>query len=601
MRRLKYILLFAIICGVIPQMMAQKENSNWILGNAIAGGADTKVWMVTFSDTGIVEHNILPFPHGWVAGTTATWTNHHTGDMELFTDGISIYGKELKLIENGDKMYLTDDEIEDYKEKSKGLYYPFYAVFVPDPGDSSQVYLFKSSFVNYVPWPTTMSFYNKIIRDSSGNYTLLNPESPNIYMEENDSYYPQIIRHANGRDWWVLIMNQHKIHAFVLDSTGLWKSHEQETEYAATTVNSSYSMGNFHVNSSRFAYLRGRYSDPNDKYAQDIVLMGFNRCNGLFEEVETQKIPKDSLDFGTSGNPVPFYSAALSPDGRYLFVNSSYVLDQFDLSVEDWYQTKINLVKIPDTLRRSDTGYAFNSMFYGPDGRIYISHGASEIWLSVIDKPHRRGRDADLRLQGLKAPPDVKHQLSAPYIIDFDMGPMDESACDSLGLDNEVKALFRHDVTEMEQGRVDFRDLSRHNPTAWHWDFDDGNSSEERYPIHEYNKAGIYHVCLTASNVNGSDIFCEDVEILEPSRVEAIEGLDMHVYPVPVNTGVLHVENPSSVRGEYQIVNMNGVSVGHGEINGMTQRIGVGQLISGIYVLTIQSEGKLYSRKIVVE
>src|SRR5699024_5704117 len=112
MRRLKYILLFAIICGIIPQMMAQKENSNWILGNAIAGGADTKVWTVTFGDTGLVKENVIPFPEGWVMGTTATWSSPHTGELELFTDGISIYGKDLKLIENGDKLYLTNHEIE---------------------------------------------------------------------------------------------------------------------------------------------------------------------------------------------------------------------------------------------------------------------------------------------------------------------------------------------------------------------------------------------------------------------------------------------------------------------------------------------------------
>lgn len=51
---------------------------------------------------------------------------------------------------------------------------------------------------------------------------------------------------------------------------------------------------------------------------------------------------------------------------------------------------------------------------------------------------------------------------------------------------------------------VAFVDLSTGGPTSWLWDFDDGQSSIQQNPVHDY-QAGIYGVSLTATNEAGSD------------------------------------------------------------------------------------------------
>ncbi|MDR2855334.1 MAG: PKD domain-containing protein, partial [Methanomicrobiales archaeon] len=48
---------------------------------------------------------------------------------------------------------------------------------------------------------------------------------------------------------------------------------------------------------------------------------------------------------------------------------------------------------------------------------------------------------------------------------------------------------------------VQFTDLSRGIPTAWHWNFGDGEVSAERDPQHVYSTPGIYTVSLTVSNI----------------------------------------------------------------------------------------------------
>lgn len=52
---------------------------------------------------------------------------------------------------------------------------------------------------------------------------------------------------------------------------------------------------------------------------------------------------------------------------------------------------------------------------------------------------------------------------------------------------------------------VNFLDASSGSPTAWAWDFGDGNTSTLQNPAHTYDAAGTFTVSLTATNAAGSD------------------------------------------------------------------------------------------------
>lgn len=62
--------------------------------------------------------------------------------------------------------------------------------------------------------------------------------------------------------------------------------------------------------------------------------------------------------------------------------------------------------------------------------------------------------------------------------------------------------------------QVSFTDLTTNNPTAWFWDFDDnGDTSHYQNPVHTFANNGIHNVCLTATNVSGSNTICKLVNI----------------------------------------------------------------------------------------
>jgi PKD repeat protein len=63
---------------------------------------------------------------------------------------------------------------------------------------------------------------------------------------------------------------------------------------------------------------------------------------------------------------------------------------------------------------------------------------------------------------------------------------------------------------------VSFTDRSRGTPTAWLWDFGDGNTSTEQNPVHTYSSMGTFRVRLTAKNSGGSSTYGSFVWVRSP-------------------------------------------------------------------------------------
>ncbi len=67
---------------------------------------------------------------------------------------------------------------------------------------------------------------------------------------------------------------------------------------------------------------------------------------------------------------------------------------------------------------------------------------------------------------------------------------------------------------------VDFTDTSTEDPTSWAWTFGDGGTSSNQHPTHTYTSDGSYEVCLTASNDDGNDEYCDTIVVSAPPQLE---------------------------------------------------------------------------------
>lgn len=85
------------------------------------------------------------------------------------------------------------------------------------------------------------------------------------------------------------------------------------------------------------------------------------------------------------------------------------------------------------------------------------------------------------------------------------------TACQNVVIDSYIPPVA--DFSYTGEPTVAFTDLSTNSPTSWLWNFGDGGTSTLENPTHTYTYNGVFNVCLTATNLGGSDIHCELVTI----------------------------------------------------------------------------------------
>jgi hypothetical protein len=66
-----------------------------------------------------------------------------------------------------------------------------------------------------------------------------------------------------------------------------------------------------------------------------------------------------------------------------------------------------------------------------------------------------------------------------------------------------IEAHWSFKILDMDRRLLAFQDESTGKITSWRWDFGDGTSSTEQYPIHQYQKAGEYTVNLYIEGPGG--------------------------------------------------------------------------------------------------
>ena len=68
----------------------------------------------------------------------------------------------------------------------------------------------------------------------------------------------------------------------------------------------------------------------------------------------------------------------------------------------------------------------------------------------------------------------------------------------------KIEAQWTFKVVDMDRRLVAFKDLSVGKVTSWRWNFGDGATSTEQYPLHVYEKPGNYVVVLEIEGPDGS-------------------------------------------------------------------------------------------------
>ncbi len=227
-------------------------------------------------------------------------------------------------------------------------------------------------------------------------------------------------RHANGRDWWLILPHREKdlLYTFRVTPDTIMLPITQDMGGADFIAN-NWGQSNFSMDGSLYAHAH---------YNDSIEVNNFDRCTGLMSNIKRIASPKDTIYYYdpifekdtftlvSAGTGVCF-----SPNNQFLYIVSPYTVWQYELA-----SNEIVNMRTDSVFNWAQYVTAYNA----PDGRIYFGNwNGTNPSLSYIEYPNMKGIDANFCQFCLNT---VNSTSAPPNMPNFELGALAGSPCDTL-------------------------------------------------------------------------------------------------------------------------------------------------------------------------
>lgn len=342
------------------------------------------------------------------------------GNLLFSTNGFIIQDKNGNIMENGDSLLATvsPQYLEGYYPQ--GIV-PYGSIILPKPNSTNFYYVIYEDIqisANYMPKHLYYSVVDMSLNNGLGK--VIEKDKP-LLQANLDFGFLSATRHANGRDWWLIVpeVKSNCYYVSLLSENGFSTPQKQCLGGICRTPEPGQMC----------------FSPQGDKMIRcsphnELNVYNFNRCNGLLSNAKYIQIRAD-----TTINS-PFLSlisqgACVSPNNQFLYVSAKGELLQFDLSVADIATTRTT-VAVNDNF--FDSYYApSGTVFYvaspAIDGRIYLGTYSS-YYMHIIDKPDLQGVACNVQQHALFLAGFYSGSL--PTSVYYGLGRLYGSPCDTL-------------------------------------------------------------------------------------------------------------------------------------------------------------------------
>ncbi|MEZ4942959.1 MAG: hypothetical protein R3D58_18955 [Saprospiraceae bacterium] len=390
---------------------AQNHDYHWVMGYNNPVGADT---------SGEIGGMFMDFNHrpplrykkniGLDFGLFGAACSDSLGRLLYYSNGIRIYNKDHQLMENGDTInpgpVWLSNEFEGYPNVIGGL-------SIPKPGAANQYYFIHLALLLNNGLFFTPLYYSVIDMNANGGVGRVLEK--NKILLEGDLTMPALVKHANGRDWWLLVGQQNSpvVYRFLFSPAGIEGPWEQTTSLQFPEEDGASSCL---FSPDGTWYLRSDASNG-------LNLFSFNRCNGELSNLKTLPFIANYFDSG---------GAAFSSDSRYIYIARPDFILQFDLSIGNLSFGTMDTVQFYDQF--SDPFPPFLTRYFfcqlGPDGKLYMPTSSTTSYMHVIHRPDLPGPMCDVENHGMKLP--RYNGRTVCYFPNYRLGAWEGSPCDTL-------------------------------------------------------------------------------------------------------------------------------------------------------------------------
>lgn len=371
-------------------------------------------------------------------GTSTAMCDRH-GNLQFLSNGGAIAMADGRIMEGGtgfnegsnlalEPFYLGDIPI--YLDPGARFIYQF----IPD-GSNDSVYYMIHSLTNASSDSLPFTHHSTRLQISKIDMSRRQGRGEVVYKnrildEDSERRSPTfvLIRHGNGRDWWVLLWRY--------DAT-VFKSLLLENDSVRMRVRTSFPPRDTqHMSYTELAATTGPPVPSPDGTTlvyqcrfDSLWLMAFDRCSGSLAILDT---------IYTGG----FFGAyAFSPSGRFLYGFGIAEIAQWDLYAADIAASKVvidsvNMIMYPGLAISMPSIHDDRvcQPRLGPDGKIYY---LCRFTHAIIENPDEKCPDCNACLpwrleEEPKSCMGEYVYLFTPWAPDYRMGPLAGSPCDTL-------------------------------------------------------------------------------------------------------------------------------------------------------------------------
>lgn len=591
----KYLSLFGWLFIALAQLSGQEHDKIWKSGGTESFDPNDKFGLLTLNFEAFSKFTFSTEDVGDIFFTSCGITmSDSMGNLQFYSNGQTIYTSDNEIMSNGSEMFPTQPPLW-----SEYIPFPQQTLALPITTQSGK-YLYlnvggKEINDTIIVVPGYRCFSSIIdMNENNGKGKVVSK----LNMIVNDFLEGTSIsatKHANGRDWWVLIpeWGNGRFYELLTNGTSVRIVDTLKTD-RIFHYDTNYST--FSPDGTKFCYISG-WKELQKTYQAHLFIWDFDRCTGALSNMQ------DTIFIYPPNSA--FQSVAISPNSKYLYAACFNKLFQFDLKQNDIIGSAI-LIDTYDGFLAGTAGYDYDSTYFAnsqlaPDGRIYIS-STGTLYMHRIDFPNKPGKDCQFVQHGIKFP--VFNFGTVPNNPHYRLGPVDGSACDSLGYNNHPLAGFKWQNTDISDYRkIEFTDNSFYEPATWAWNFAGLGVSSDTNPVFTFPTDGVYKVCLKVCNQYACDSVCHLVTIgvsttATPNALEALS-----IYPNPASGKVLIslLTQRDAFNQTITFSNPLGQILLSQTLNGGQATIDVSKLPQGLVYVQVIENGKVKAvRKLVI-
>ncbi len=453
--------------------------------------------------------------------TTVSSTCDSAGNYLFSSNGCKIFNKKFEVMDNGDDLnQVPQTSFSNACEVtfSKAEIIPNGALSLPIPNSRDSLFAFFRTEMNTVIIGRQSSlalnlYYSTINMNVNNGLGKVMIKNRIIISDTLDGGDINAVKHANGKDWWVITRKfaSSKFFTFRLSSNGLDSSFTQSVGEPTALIAQGGGAANFSPNGLKYAYFTSR---------DQLMLYDFNRTSGKLLNFRRVNIPSE-----LSVSRLLFSGLTFSPNSKYLYIFAVTQIFQVDTDANDIQSNVLEVARYDTVAAR----FAFpTGGQLAPDCKIYFTSTNGVPYFGYIRYPDRKGTACQVMQGAIKTSFTTAISSGLPNNPNYRLGVIPTHPCDST-ID------FRVATSEALLPKVNFVLFPNPATNELNIDFD---------PINGETQAEI-----TLYNLLGSKVGQQQLDLINTPLSINVANLPSGMY-----TAVLQIRGRSPAAQKFVIV-----------------------------------------------